>query len=186
MLFNSLSYLLFLFLVAALYWVLPARRRIWLLLAASLTFYGLWRPEFVLLVMFSAFVDFWLALKIAHEKRPRHRTGWLVGSVATNLALLGYFKYARFILGNVGALGALLGQSWAFDPGTIVLPLGISFYTFVSVSYTIDVYRGRYEPTRNYLVYLAYVMFWPHMIAGPIMRAHELLPQLTGGPRFDA
>src|SRR5215469_6041274 len=100
MLFNSLSYLLFLFLAAALYWVLPAGRRIWLLLVASLIFYGLWRPEFVLLVMFSAFVDFWLALKISREKRPPRRAALLVCSLATNLALLGYFKYAYFVLGN--------------------------------------------------------------------------------------
>src|SRR5262249_19718570 len=132
------------------------------------------------------FVDFWLALRISREKRPRARAVWLLGSLATNLALLWYFKYAYFILGNVNAVGALFGQSWTFDPGMIVLPLGISFYTFVSVSYTLDVYRGLSEPTRNYLVYLGYVMFWPHMIAGPIMRAHELIPQLTGGARFDA
>jgi D-alanyl-lipoteichoic acid acyltransferase DltB (MBOAT superfamily) len=186
MLFNSLSYLLFLLLAAAIYWVLPRSRRIWLLLIASLTFYALWRPEFVLLVMFSAFVDFWLALKISREKRPLARTVWLLCSLASNLALLGYFKYAYFVLGNVSAVGTLLGRSWTFDPGAIVLPLGISFYTFVSVSYTVDVYRRLYEPSRNYFVYLTYVMFWPHMIAGPIMRAHELVPQLTGGARFDA
>src|SRR5262245_35387125 len=142
MLFNSVSYLVFLTLAAAVFWLLPPPRRIWLLLAASIVFYGFWRPEFILLIVFSAYVDYVLAQKIGDEAQPGRRQFWLALSLATNLGLLGYFKYTYFVLGNVAALGGLLGRDWAFDPGLIILPLGISFYTFLSISYTVDVYRG--------------------------------------------
>lgn len=185
MLFNSVSYLLFLALASAVFWLLPTARRIWVLLTASVVFYGLWRPEFLLLIAFSAFVDYAFALKIGAEGHPARRKLWLVCSLAINLGLLGYFKYTYFVLGNLAALGGLFGRDLAFDPGTIILPLGISFYTFLSISYTIDVYRGLYRPTRSFGTYLTYVMFWPHMIAGPILRAHELIPQLVEVASFD-
>ncbi len=185
MLFNSVSYLLFLALASAAFWLLPAGRRIWVLLVASVVFYGLWRPEFLLLIAFSALVDYAFALTIHREQRTAWRKLWLICSLATNLGLLGYFKYTYFALGNLAALGGLLGRDWTFDPGTIILPLGISFYTFLSISYTIDVYRGLTQPTRSFATYLTYVMFWPHMIAGPILRAHELIPQLIQASSFD-
>ena len=185
MLFNTVSYLAFLALAVVLYWLLRSRGRVWLLLAASLLFYALWRYEFVLLISFSAFVDYYFSLKIYDEKRPSWRKLWLVCSLSINLGLLAYFKYTYFLLDNVSGLGALLGQDWVVDAGKIILPLGISFYTFLSISYTLDVYRGFFVPVRHFPTYLTYVMFWPHMIAGPILRAHELLPQLTGQGRFD-
>ncbi len=186
MLFNTLSYVLFLIVIVAAYWVLRPSWRVWLLLGASLLFYALWRWEFVALIAFSAFVDYYFSLRIHDETRPKWRKAFLVMSLSTNLGLLAYFKYAYFLRDNVAGVGDLLGQSWRFDMWDILLPLGISFYTFLSVSYTVDVYRGLFTPVRNFWTYLTYVMFWPHMIAGPILRAEELLPQLTRSIRFDS
>ena len=184
MLFNSISYILFLIAVTVAFWIISPKFRIWLLLAASAVFYGLWRPEFLLLVAFSALVDFAFALKIGKECSPTRRRTWLACSVSINLLLLGYFKYAYFIAGNFEALAHMLALDWSIGLGTIILPLGISFYTFLSISYTIDVYRGICKPINNFAVYLTYVMFWPHMVAGPILRANELIPQLLAAPRF--
>ena len=178
MLFNTLSYVVFLILSVALYWALPQRGRIWLLLMLSAVFYALWRWEFVFLISFSAFVDYYFSLKIHDERRQAWRKVWLIVSLSTNLALLVYFKYAYFLAGNIAGLGAFAGQDWRFDIGDIILPLGISFYTFLSISYTVDVYRGLLTPPRSFPLYLTYVLFWPHMIAGPILRANELIPQL--------
>jgi alginate O-acetyltransferase complex protein AlgI len=185
MLFNSVSYVLFLIGVTVAFWLIGPRWRVWLLLAASAFFYGLWRPEFLLLIAFSAVVDFYLAQKIGEEHRAQRRRLWVVCSVSVNLLLLGYFKYAYFIAGNFEVLAHILGAEWSIKLGTIILPLGISFYTFLSISYTIDVYRGLCSPVRNFAVYLTYVMFWPHMVAGPILRANELIPQLVSNSRFD-
>ena len=185
MLFNTISYIVFLGLVVPAFWVLPAGNRHWLVLAASLLFYALWRVEFVLLIVFSAYVDYYFSLKIHEETRPERRRLFLLCSLTTNLGLLAYFKYTYFILGNVKALGQLSGTDWSFNVGTIILPLGISFYTFLSISYTLDVYRRLFTPVRDFGVYLSYVMFWPHMIAGPILRAHELIPQLVRWAPFD-
>ncbi len=186
MLFNTLSYVIFLIAAVPAYWALRPSLRSWLILAASLLFYALWRAEFVLLIVFSAFVDYYFSLKIHDEIHPTRRKLWLIISLTTNLALLAYFKYAYFALGNLAHVGALLNQDWRFEPGTIILPLGISFYTFLSISYTVDVYRGFFMPIRNFGTYLNYVMFWPHMIAGPILRAHDLVPQLVRTARFDS
>ena len=186
MLFNTLSYVVFLLAVVLVYWSLRPRLRGWLILAASLLFYALWRVEFVFLISFSAFVDSFFALKIHGEGRSALRKLWLIVSLTTNLALLAYFKYAYFALNNLAMAGSFFGYDWRIDPGTIILPLGISFYTFLSISYTVDVYRGFFTPIRNFTTYLNYVMFWPHMIAGPILRAGDLIPQLTRVARFDS
>ena len=179
MLFNTLSYVVFLALVVTAYWLIPRNARMYLLLAASLVFYALWRVEFVFLIAFSAFIDYYFSLKIHAEQRARWRTVWMVTSLSINLALLVYFKYTYFIVDNIRLVGDLTGNDWRFDPGRIILPLGISFYTFLSISYTLDVYRRLFEPVRSFSLYLTYVMFWPHMIAGPILRAHELIPQIV-------
>ncbi len=186
MLFNSISYLAFLLCCVALYWILPGTARKWLVLGASLVFYGLWHVEFVLLIVFSAFVDYYFSLKITDTQNSRHRKTFLVCSLAINLGLLVYFKYTYFILDNIAVIGEVAGHDWRLNVGNIILPLGISFYTFLSISYTLDVYRRTFNPIRSFPIYLAYVTFWPHMIAGPILRAHELIPQLTGSQRFSA
>jgi alginate O-acetyltransferase complex protein AlgI len=183
MLFNSVSYLLFVLIVVLAFWVIPEKHRQRLLLVASIVFYGLWRVEFVFLITFSAWVDYFFSLRISETNSPVSRRTYLLASLATNLLLLVYFKYTYFIVGNIELLGHVVGHEWKFDPGAIILPLGISFYTFLSISYTVDVYRRRFEPIRSFPTYLTYVLFWPHMIAGPILRAHELLPQLVSPER---
>lgn len=186
MLFNSVSYIAFLAISVTAYWMLRGRLRVWFVLMASLFFYAMWRVEYVFLIAFSALVDWFFSLLIHRESQPGRRRLWLLCSLTTNLSLLAWFKYAHFLLDSVAGIGGLFGQHWALDIGNIVLPLGISFYTFLSISYTLDVYRGFYAPEQNFAVYLTYVTFWPHMIAGPILRARELLPQITSDHRFSA
>lgn len=184
MLFNSLSYILFLTVSVLAYWLTPGRHRHWLVLAASIFFYASWRVEFVFLVCFSAFVDYWFSLKIADTRHPDRRKIYLLSSIGTNIGLLLYFKYTYFLANNIASIGDIFGLRWDFSLWKIILPLGISFYTFLSISYTIDVYRRLFDPIRNFGVYLAYVLFWPHMIAGPILRAHELIPQIVRSRLF--
>lgn len=184
MFFNSISYLVFLFIAVVAYWLLPRRWGVTWLLWASVIFYGFWKIEFLALIVFSAFVDFYVSLRIHDATTPRKRKFWLCNSIFINLGLLVYFKYTYFIFDNIGALGNLFGRDWHFSLWKITLPLGISFYTFVSLSYTIDIYRRLIDPVRNFGLYLTYVMFWPHMIAGPILRGHELITQLKRGHRF--
>lgn len=179
MLFNTVSYLVFLLGAGGAFWLLPRRWCTWVVLAASILFYAMWRIEYVLLISFSAAVDYNFSLRIYDELNKARRKLWLICSLSTNLGLLLYFKYTHFILNDITTIGGLLGYSWVPPLGKIVLPLGISFYTFLSISYTLDVYRGLFAPVRNFGTYLTYVMFWPHMIAGPILRAHELIPQIA-------
>lgn len=186
MFFNSLSYLSFLFVACGVYWSLPGSlgRRWWWLLFASIVFYGCWKIEFLALIVFSAFVDFYVSLRIHDATTQKNRKYWLFASLFIQLGLLVYFKYTYFIADNIVGLAAIFGKDWHFNLWNIILPLGISFYTFVSLSYTIDIYRGLIDPVRNFGLYLTYVMFWPHMIAGPILRGHELITQLLRGHRF--
>jgi D-alanyl-lipoteichoic acid acyltransferase DltB (MBOAT superfamily) len=183
-LFNTLSYLIFLLSCVIGYWLLPSGGRKWLVLTASLLFYAAWRVEFVLLISFSAFVDYYFSLRIHDSRSLILRRVWLILSLSINIGLLLYFKYAYFLADNFAGVGRLIGKDWAVSVGHIVLPLGISFYTFLSISYTVDVFRRVFDPIRSFPVYLSYVMFWPHMIAGPILRAHELIPQIVDEHRF--
>lgn len=179
MLFNSLSYLLFLILSVILVWSAPQRVRKWIVLAASLIFYGSWKVEFLALIIFSAFVDYFFSIQIYECITSLKRRLLLLCSLSINIALLLYFKYAYFLTENVNSILDLMGANGHISVDKIILPLGISFYTFLSISYTIDVYRRLFVPVRSFPLYLTYVMFWPHMIAGPILRACELIPQIT-------
>jgi D-alanyl-lipoteichoic acid acyltransferase DltB (MBOAT superfamily) len=185
MFFNSLSYIVFLLIAVGAYWLLPRGGQWWLLLA-SIVFYGFWRVEYLALIVFSAFVDFYVSLCIHDARTPRARKFWLCTSIAINIGLLAYFKYTYFIMGNISMIGNLFGLDWHVPLWKITLPLGISFYTFVSLSYTIDIYRRLLDPVRNFGLYLTYVMFWPHMIAGPILRGHELITQIKLKHPFNA
>ncbi len=186
MFFNSLSYILFLCVAVVTYWLIPLQIRRWWLLLASMVFYGFWKIEFLGLIVFSAFVDFYVSLRIHDAVTPRGRKFWLWVSMVINLGLLLYFKYTYFVVDNIAALGSIVHSDWRIPLGTIILPLGISFYTFVSLSYTIDIYRRLLDPVRDFGLYLTYVMLWPHMIAGPILRGHELITQLKRGHRFSS
>lgn len=180
MLFNSLAFAYFLPVVFLLYWILPAR--LWkvrnlLLLAASYFFYGLWDWRFLFLLLFSSSLDFVLGLAIEGAPGIRARKAWLALGLVTNLGLLGFFKYFNFFVDSFAELLHAFGiQS---DPWTlkIILPVGISFYTFQSLSYTLDVYRRKIPASRHYFAFLTYVAFFPQLVAGPIERASHLLPQ---------
>ena len=177
MIFNSVTFLLFLSVSVALYWVLPLRPRLWMLGIASLMFYGFWRVDFVALMLLSSGVDYVAALGISRTEDERRRKAWLLTSLAINFGLLFAFKYAGFTLDNAANLLGLFGIEW-HPKLDIVLPLGISFYTFQSVSYTIDVYRKDREAERDYLMFVCFVTYFPQLVAGPILRASELLDQL--------
>ena len=184
MVFNSLTFLIFFAVVFGLYWLLPGwTARKWLLLVASYVFYGAWSPPYVFLLLASTFLDWWLARWIGRTADPRKRRFLLVASLAGNLGLLGYFKYGAFLLANFAALMAAAGIDYRpADPG-ILLPIGISFYTFASLSYTLDVYRGEVRSDWKFADYALFVSFFPHLVAGPILRARNFLPQIAAPRR---
>ncbi|MCG6117085.1 MAG: MBOAT family protein [Aquimonas sp.] len=177
--FDSLTFLVFFALVLGSFALLPTwRAQKQLLLWASYLFYAAWNPPFVLLLIASSSFDWWLAQKLPGiENRARRRLllGFILG---THLLVLGYFKYSAFMLENLAALLALGGVAYQPPPMSIVLPVGISFYTFHSLSYCFDVYRGRITPTRSWLDYSLYVAFFPQLVAGPIVRWTQMGHQI--------
>jgi alginate O-acetyltransferase complex protein AlgI len=176
MLFNSLSFLVFFPLVVCLYFLLPSRFRILLLLLASCYFYMAFVPVYVLILFFLIITDFFLGQAI--EKREGvQRKFFLVLSVITNVGTLFFFKYFNFFNQSIADFGQFI--HWNYSPFllTIILPLGLSFHVFQSLSYVIEVYKGKYPAERNFLTYALYVMFFPQLVAGPIERPQHLLPQ---------
>lgn len=178
MLFNSYSFVYFFVVFFPLYWVLPHRGQNLLILAASYFFYSCWDPRFLGLLVASTVVDYALALAVYAEGRPGRRKLLLAASMALNLGFLGFFKYYNFFAESLQS--ALRGVGWEVPLGhlNVVLPVGISFYTFQSMSYVIDAYRREIVPTRNLIQFAAFVSFFPHLVAGPIMRPTSLLPQI--------
>ena len=187
MLFNSATYLLlFLPALCLLYWSLRGNARRVLLIAGSILFYGFWRIEFVPLMLGIAVMDFCLGLAIDRREEPRARRRLMLVSVVVNLGVLGFFKYLLFFRDTLWSMAGWVGLHPGYTTLHIVLPLGISFYIFQTLSYTIDVYRRALRPERNLLAYLGFVTFFPHLVAGPIMRPQALLPQLRHTPPFNA
>jgi D-alanyl-lipoteichoic acid acyltransferase DltB (MBOAT superfamily) len=184
MIFNSVTYVVFLIVVVSLYWVLPRNPRRWLLLLSGLTFYGFWRLEYIPIMLFQTVTDYTLARMIYRTADPRKRKLLLVITLITNLGLLAYFKYSMFALDNAINLLNLFGLDLQVKTWNILLPLGISFYTFHSLSYTIDVYRGFIKPERDFVIMATFVSFFPQLVAGPILRAREVIPQLEHRPPF--
>ena len=182
MLFHTWSFLLFFTIVYAVYWGLR-RTRFWLhwLLVASYVFYGWWNPLYLLLILYSTTVDY-VAVNMMH--RSGWRRLWLTVSVVNNLLLLGFFKYAGFITSTVNAVLALFQLGYALPEPDILLPVGISFFVFQSMSYTIDYYRGQVERECSFVRYATFVALFPQLVAGPIERANRLLPQLRRFPRI--
>jgi D-alanyl-lipoteichoic acid acyltransferase DltB (MBOAT superfamily) len=182
--FNSVTYLAFLVLVVSTFWLLPTRLRLWLIFLSSLTFYGFWRPEFVSLMLFSAGADYWAAKKIEVTDSQLVRRRWLALSLTVNLSLLLYFKYLLFFVDNAVIALNFFGIEVQAPIFSIVLPLGISFYTFQTISYVVDVYRKLIPAEKDFLLYGCFVTFFPQLVAGPILRANELLAQLEKRPIF--
>jgi len=176
--FTTIIFLLFLPLVFCVHWLLPRRtaRNTWLV-AASYFFYGYWDYRFCLLMFISSMVDFSIGLALHRSGSDRRRKTLLVLSLVSNLGLLGVFKYMGFFVESFRELAAVFGFDAASGTWEIILPVGISFYTFQTLSYTIDIYRGKLEPTTRLADYLAFVSFFPQLVAGPIERASRLLPQ---------
>ncbi|MEP6810207.1 MAG: MBOAT family O-acyltransferase [Chthoniobacterales bacterium] len=186
MLFHSFGFFLFFWIVFGVYWRLREHeRRMRWLLAASIIFYGLWSPWFVLLIAFTAGADYLIALQIEAAAQERARRAWLVLSLVVSLSLLAFFKYAHFMLEAGSGLLALFGFGFVPPAFDLVLPLGISFYTFETISYVVDVYRGRVRAERNVFHYALYIMFFPHLIAGPIVRPSQFLWQIRTRKHFD-
>src|SRR5215813_11018683 len=153
-----------------------------LLLVASYIFYGAWNPPFAALLFSTTAMDFYLGRLIAKEQRPAVKKLWLFFSVAVNLSLLGFFKYGNFLLENFQWVLARGGITYKPPHLDVFLPIGISFYTFHSLSYTLDIYRGVLKPTRSLRDFALAVSFFPQLVAGPIVRAGDFLPQLEGPP----
>ena len=183
MIFNSLSYVVLLILVIGLYWLLPKRPRLILVFSSSLIFYAFWRIEFLPLLLFSTFFDWWIAKRM-HVVSDKFRFRLLLLSLIVNIGLLFYFKYLIFFLDNAIGIANFFGASVDQVGLNIVLPLGISFYTFQTISYTVDVYRKHIPPERSFLLFGCYVTFFPQLIAGPILRAGEIIRQFKIRPAF--
>jgi alginate O-acetyltransferase complex protein AlgI len=187
MVFNSLTFVVFFALVLALYRVLPSwRAKKAMLLAASYLFYGAWNPPFALLLFLTTLLDYWLAGRMGSSEDPRARRAYLWVSLTVNLGVLSYFKYGGFVLNNFVAAMHALGVDYQPAPLDIVLPVGISFYTFETLSYTIDVYRKQLKPAPSFLDFAMFVSFFPHLVAGPIVRAADFLYQLEQEKRIEA
>jgi alginate O-acetyltransferase complex protein AlgI len=179
-LFNSFIFFIFLALVLAVYLALPRRRsRAAFLLAASYVFYGYWDWRFTSLLAISTTVDFLVGLGLGRTDDRRRRKRLLLISVFVNLGILGVFKYLNFFLDSAQSLLGSLGLKAGSFHLRLVLPIGISFYTFKTLSYTIDVYRRKLKPTRSFPDYALFVAFFPNLVAGPIERAGSLLPQIA-------
>ena len=181
MLFNSLSFIVFLVIVLILYysklfsWTNKKR----MLLLASYVFYGLWNPPLVILLWISTVVDYVAGKKLSIEENERKRKLWLLLSLVVNLGFLTFFKYRDFLLDNFTTVVNTYGYGYGYknQPLDIILPMGISFYTFQTMSYTIDMYKKKMEPARTFLDFALYVTFFPQLVAGPIVRAKDLITQ---------
>ncbi len=188
MLFNSIDFALFLPIVFILYWFVVNKNlklQNALILLSSYVFYGWWDWRFLSLLLFSTVVDYSIGLQMAKSTNQKHRKQLLFLSLAVNLGLLGFFKYYNFFIDNFTIAFTFFGG--AIQPNTlsIILPVGISFYTFQTLSYTIDIYRKKIEPTKDFLGFAAFVSFFPQLVAGPIERASNLLPQFHKKREFD-
>lgn len=180
MLFNSIDFVVFLPIVFGLYWSLNSasvRLQNCLILVASYTFYGMWDWRFLFLIGFSTVVDYAIAIAIDKKSDKLHRKALLFVSVITNIGLLAYFKYCNFFLESFVQTFSFFGFNFNIDQIDIILPIGISFYTFQTLSYTIDVYKSKLKATPDLIAFASFVSFFPQLVAGPIERASNLLPQ---------
>lgn len=188
MLFNSIAFLIFLPIIFILYWCVFNKNykfQNMLLLAASFYFYGCWDWRFLFLLMFSIGLDYFSGIQIENSKTKKRATFWLVLSIAINLGFLGFFKYYNFFIENFAELLKTFGFGVNIWLLKVILPVGISFYTFHGLSYVIDVYKKRIPAERNYVDYAVFVSYFPLLVAGPIERATHLLPQIQRNRSFN-
>jgi len=185
MLFNSIQYLFFFPLVAVLYFAIHPKHRWILLLSASYYFYMCWKMEYIFLILFTTLIDYAVARRMFGTGSQSRKRLFLSISLVTNLGLLFAFKYFNFFSDATRAVFAHANILYAIPQFKVLLPVGLSFYTFQSLSYTIDVYRGKQEPERHVGLFALYVAYFPQLVAGPISRARELLPQFYKRADFD-
>lgn len=186
MLFNSYTFFIFFLAVLVLYYSLPGwKTRKGILLVASYFFYAVWNPPFVILLWISTVGDWFLAKAIYRTDVNSKKRLYLLSSLGINLGLLFYFKYGGFLLDNFVALLSLVGVNYQAPEWNIVLPVGISFYTFQTLSYTIDIYKGAAKPWYSFLDFALYVTFFPQLVAGPIVRSYTFLKQCELPKRLD-
>lgn len=188
MLFNSIDFAVFLPIVFLLYWFVfnkDLKLQNVLLLVASYIFYGWWDWRFLSLIVFSTLVDYYVGRQLAQETKVSRRKILLWTSIIVNLGFLGFFKYYNFFIENFTQAFSFLGYQLSGSSLNIILPVGISFYTFQTLSYSIDVYRKKLEPTKDFIAFAAFVSFFPQLVAGPIERATHLLPQFSITKKFN-
>jgi len=185
MLFNSIEFLIFFPAVVILYFAIPHRFRWGLLLAASYYFYMSWKPEYLILILVSTLIDYYTGLQMGKATTRAGRTKFLLLSLVTNLGLLFAFKYFNFFNDSARAIFNQLNIFYNVPEFQVLLPVGISFYTFQTLSYAIDVYRGQKEPETHLGIFALYVAFFPQLVAGPIERSTQLLPQFYQPQQFD-
>lgn len=188
MFFNSIDFAIFLPIVFVLYWFFTNKNlklQNFLIVVASYVFYGWWDWRFLSLIIFSTLVDYMIGQKLRTEEKQTNRKILLWTSILVNLGFLGFFKYYNFFLDNFISAFTFFGMEIQANSLNIILPVGISFYTFQTLSYTIDVYKRKLEPTNDFIAFSAFVSFFPQLVAGPIERATNLLPQFYSKRRFD-
>lgn len=188
MLFNSIDFAVFLPLIFILYWYATGNKykvQNVLIVAASFVFYGWWDWRFLFLMIGSASIDYIVGLVLLKEANPLKRKLLLTLSIIANLGILGFFKYFNFFVENFSQAFTFMGYAFAPSTLNIILPLGISFYTFQALSYTIDVYKRKLPPTKSIVDYFSFISFFPQLVAGPIERATHLLPQFQKQRTFD-
>ncbi len=188
MLFNSIDFAIFLPIVFILYWFVTNKNlklQNFLIVAASYLFYGWWDWRFLSLILFSTIVDFTVGQKLRKEENQLKRKVLLWTSILVNLGFLGFFKYYNFFLDNFITAFSFFGTEIKASSLNVILPVGISFYTFQTLSYSIDVFKKKLEPTKDFIAFSAFVCFFPQLVAGPIERATHLLPQFYIKRNFD-
>lgn len=188
MLFNSIDFAIFVPIVFIIYWFITVNNlklQNFLIVVASYLFYGWWDWRFLLLILFSTIVDYTIGQKLRNEENQLKRKVLLWISILINLGFLGFFKYYNFFLDNFITAFSFFGSEIKANSLNIILPVGISFYTFQTLSYTIDVYNRKLEPAKDFIVFSAFVSFFPQLVAGPIERATHLLPQFYKKRTFD-
>lgn len=185
MLFNSIDFAIFFPIVVTLYFALPHRFRWTMLLGASYYFYMSWKPEYLILIVASTLIDYWAAIKMSQQSEKRKRRKYLVASLFSNLGILFFFKYFNFFSDSTRAVLESISLSYDMPYFDVLLPVGISFYTFQTLSYSIDVYRGDRDPEKHLGIFALYVSFFPQLVAGPIERSTNLIPQFHKVNQFE-
>lgn len=185
MLFNSFEFLIFFLAFLTLYFSTPYAKRWLIILIGSYIFYMAWKPAFAALIFVSTAVDYFVAIFIAKSEQKRTKALILSLSIAANLGLLFTFKYLDFFISSIVGMSGIFGMKIDLPYAELILPVGISFYTFQTMSYTIDVYRGKIPAERNFGKFASFVIFFPQLLAGPIERASNLLPQISAPKTFN-